>query len=183
MPTNSATRPQRTAPCRSGSGTTPRSNGRRPRNNSAPSRNATGTAGCAILPFGGHFAPEYLSDEYFALYGEIVREAPRGGARPVALRRVRVPERQHGRHQRRRHAALHAASSGGDDKTGSTNSNTRWRPGTECDIELPRDGRLMALVAMDASRGRYAPCPDAFPAGAYAGHRPRGHGNCSASCA
>lgn len=43
--------------------------------------------------------------------------SPRGGARPVALRRVRVPERQHGRHQRRRHAALHAASSGGDDKT------------------------------------------------------------------
>lgn len=34
-----------------------------------------GYGGCAILPFGGHFAPEYLSDEYFALYGEIVREA------------------------------------------------------------------------------------------------------------
>ena len=38
-----------------------------------------GYGGCAILPFGGHFAPEYLSDEYFALYGEIVREAREAG--------------------------------------------------------------------------------------------------------
>ncbi len=55
--------------------------------------------------------------------------------------------------------------------------------GTECDIELPRDGRLMALVAMDSPHAEVRPCPNAFPAGAYAGHRPKGHGNCSASCA
>lgn len=34
-----------------------------------------GYGGCAILPFGKNFKPEYLSDEYFSLYGSIIKEA------------------------------------------------------------------------------------------------------------
>ncbi|WP_075559720.1 glycosyl hydrolase [Parabacteroides timonensis] len=34
-----------------------------------------GYGGCAILPFGKNFTPEYLSKEYFSLYGAIIKEA------------------------------------------------------------------------------------------------------------
>lgn len=34
-----------------------------------------GYGGCAILPFGQDFKPEYLSDDYFNLYGKIIEEA------------------------------------------------------------------------------------------------------------
>lgn len=34
-----------------------------------------GYGGCAILPFGQDFKPEYLSDDYFNLYGKIIKEA------------------------------------------------------------------------------------------------------------
>lgn len=34
-----------------------------------------GYGGCAILPFGKDFKPEYLSEPYFSLYGKIIEEA------------------------------------------------------------------------------------------------------------
>ena len=34
-----------------------------------------GYGGCAILPFGNGFQPQYLSDEYFTLYGKAIKEA------------------------------------------------------------------------------------------------------------
>ena len=34
-----------------------------------------GYGGCAILPFGNGFRPQYLSDEYFTLYGKAIKEA------------------------------------------------------------------------------------------------------------
>lgn len=38
-----------------------------------------GYGGCAILPFGPNFKPKYLSEEYFALYGQIIRQAEKAG--------------------------------------------------------------------------------------------------------
>lgn len=38
-----------------------------------------GYGGCAILPFGNGFRPEYLSDEYFALYEKAIKEAGKSG--------------------------------------------------------------------------------------------------------
>lgn len=40
-----------------------------------------GYGGCAILPFGKEFKPEYLSEEYFSLYGSIIKEARKLDAR------------------------------------------------------------------------------------------------------
>lgn len=40
-----------------------------------------GYGGCAILPFGQNFKPEYLSDDYFKLYGKIIEEAKKLDAR------------------------------------------------------------------------------------------------------
>ena len=37
--------------------------------------------GCAILPFGKNFTPEYLSEEYFSLYGAVIKEARKLDAR------------------------------------------------------------------------------------------------------
>ncbi len=37
--------------------------------------------GCAILPFGKHFSPSYLSDDYFRLYGRAVEKAKELGAK------------------------------------------------------------------------------------------------------
>ncbi|GEM_PF-163518 len=39
-----------------------------------------GYGGCAILPFGKNFQPEYLSDAYFRMYGSIIDEARKMGA-------------------------------------------------------------------------------------------------------
>ena len=39
-----------------------------------------GYGGCGILPFGGDFKPEYLSDAYFDRYGAVVEEAKSLGA-------------------------------------------------------------------------------------------------------
>lgn len=39
-----------------------------------------GYGGCAILPFGADFRPEYLSEEYMSLYEKVVRQAQRLGA-------------------------------------------------------------------------------------------------------
>lgn len=39
-----------------------------------------GYGGCAILPFGGGFRPNYLSDSYFQLYGDAVEKARSLGA-------------------------------------------------------------------------------------------------------
>lgn len=38
-----------------------------------------GYGGCAILPFGRNFKPDYLSEDYFALYGKIIAEARKSG--------------------------------------------------------------------------------------------------------
>ena len=37
--------------------------------------NKDGYGGCAILPFGQRFRPEYLSDKYFSVYGEVIKLA------------------------------------------------------------------------------------------------------------
>lgn len=39
-----------------------------------------GYGGCAILPFGKGFRPSYLSDEYFTLYGKVIKEAGKAKA-------------------------------------------------------------------------------------------------------
>ena len=39
-----------------------------------------GYGGCGILPFGGKFAPEYMSEEYFSRYGAMVEAAKASGA-------------------------------------------------------------------------------------------------------
>lgn len=38
-----------------------------------------GYGGCAILPFGNGFRPQYLSDEYFTLYQKAIKEAEKAG--------------------------------------------------------------------------------------------------------
>lgn len=108
-----------------------------------------GYGGCAILPFGGNFAPEYLSDEYFALYGEIVREAQKAGLAMSLYDEYGFPS-----------GSMGAINGDGTPRFMQRHPEATIKrldkyeyplaPGIACDIELPREGRLMALVAMDS---------------------------------
>ena len=108
-----------------------------------------GYGGCAILPFGGNFAPGYLSDEYFALYGEIVREARNTGLTMSLYDEYGFPS-----------GSMGAINGDGTPRFMQRHPEATIKrldkheyplaTGIACDIELPREGRLMALVAMDS---------------------------------
>lgn len=107
-----------------------------------------GYGGCAILPFGRHFAPEYLSDAYFALYGQIIGEARKAGLTMSLYDEYGFPSGSMG-------------AINGDDTPRFMQRHPEatikrldkheyaLSPGKACDIALPKQGRIMALVAMD----------------------------------
>lgn len=105
--------------------------------------------GCAVLPFGGNFAPEYLSDEYFALYGEIIREARDARLTMSLYDEYGFPS-----------GSMGAINGDGTPRFMQRHPEATIKrldkyeysltAGAECDIELPHEGRLMSLVAMDS---------------------------------
>lgn len=108
-----------------------------------------GYGGCAILPFGGNFAPEYLSEEYFDLYGGIIREAREAGLTMSLYDEYGFPS-----------GSMGAINGDGTPRFMQRHPEATIKrldkheyplaAGAECNIELPRGGRLMALVAMDS---------------------------------
>ena len=108
-----------------------------------------GYGGCAVLPFGGNFAPEYLSDEYFALYGEIIREARDARLTMSLYDEYGFPS-----------GSMGAINGDGTPRFMQRHPEATIKrldkyeysltAGAECDIELPHEGRLMSLVAMDS---------------------------------
>lgn len=108
-----------------------------------------GYGGCAVLPFGGNFAPEYLSDEYFALYGEIVREARDAGLTLSLYDEYGFPS-----------GSMGAINGDGTPRFMQRHPEATIKrldkheypltAGASCDIELPHEGRIMSLVAMDS---------------------------------
>lgn len=108
-----------------------------------------GYGGCAILPFGGNFAPEYLSEDYFALYGQIVRQAREAGLTMSLYDEYGFPS-----------GSMGAINGDGTPRFMQRHPEATIKrldkyeypleAGTACDIRLPREGRLMALVAMDS---------------------------------
>lgn len=115
-----------------------------------------GYGGCAILPFGGNFAPEYLSDDYFALYGEIVREARNGGFQLSLYDEYGFPS-----------GSMGAINGDGTPRFMELHPDATIKrldkyeyplaAGEECDIPLPEEGRMMSLVAMDSLTWRITP--------------------------
>ena len=105
-----------------------------------------GYGGCAVLPFGKNFSPEYLSDEYFNLYKTLLEEAQNCGAHVLLYDEFAFPSGSMG--------AYHAdgvprfmnkypnATTKRLDKLEVIVSSKREK------ISVPK-GKLMAVVAMD----------------------------------
>lgn len=118
-----------------------------------------GYGGCAILPFGRNFKPEYMSEEYLDLYGKIVRYATENGLTMSLYDEYGFPSGSMG------------AINGDDtprfmqrhpDATIKRLDKTEYpvTAGAPCRIELPSEGKLMSLVAMEAVSKQIIPLAD-----------------------
>lgn len=108
-----------------------------------------GYGGCAILPFGRNFKPEYMSADYLDAYGRIVRYAANHGLTMSLYDEYGFPSGSMGAingddtprfMQRHPEATIKRL----DKFEYSVN------PGETCRIELPEEGTLMSVVAMEA---------------------------------
>ncbi|MCQ2118608.1 MAG: hypothetical protein MJY84_01655 [Bacteroidales bacterium] len=112
--------------------------------------------GCAILPFGDKFRPEYLSDEYFDLYATAVEVARKAGAQMSVYDEYGFPSgsmgaingngvprfaRNHPGHAIKRLDKIEYST----------------RPSARFSVQLPAEGRRMATVAMDKNTGEVLP--------------------------
>lgn len=104
--------------------------------------------GCAILPFGNRFSPEYLSEEYFSLYADVVGAAAAAGASVVLYDEYGFPSGSMG--------AINGDSVPRfmDRHPGSTVKRLdkfEYTPGVDgvCSFQMPERGKVMSLVAMD----------------------------------
>lgn len=111
-----------------------------------------GYGGCAILPFGERFAPEYLSDEYMKLYEKVAQMAQTWGAQMSLYDEYGFPSGSMG------------AINGNGQKRFMDNhpGHTLKRldkveyatvPGMVLEQQLSTEGKLMAVVAMDKHTG------------------------------
>ena len=122
-----------------------------------------GYGGCAILPFGRGFQPEYLSDDYFRLYGEAVSKARALGAHMSIYDEYGFPSGSMGaingsgvttfmnRHPRHTVKRLDKAK-------------YAVRGGAALDTLLTLQGTLMALVAWNADTKQILPLRDHYDA-------------------
>ncbi len=108
--------------------------------------------GCAILPFGEDFQPEYLSDEYFNLYGAVIDLAREKGAQMSVYDEYGFPSGSMGAingNGVRRFADSHP----GHTIKRLDKFEYETKPSSAFSVQLSSDGTRMATVAMDKSTG------------------------------
>lgn len=112
--------------------------------------------GCAILPFGSRFSPEYLSEEYFSLYGDLIKSAAESGASVVLYDEYGFPSGSMG--------AINGDSvprfmEKYPDATVKRLDKLEYTPDQDgmCSFSLPDKGKVMSLVAMDTVSGEIVP--------------------------
>ena len=108
--------------------------------------------GCAILPFGKDFQPEYLSDEYFDLYGAIIDLAREKGAQMSMYDEYGFPSGNMGTingNGVRRFADNHP----GHTIKRLDKFEYETEPSSTFSMQLGSGGKRMATVAMDKSTG------------------------------
>lgn len=107
-----------------------------------------GYGGCAILPFGGNFAPKYMSDEYLDTYGAMVDYAREKGLTMSLYDEYGFPS-----------GSMGAINGDGNPRFMTLHPEATIKrldkheyavtPATANRIALPAEGRLMSVVAMD----------------------------------
>ena len=108
--------------------------------------------GCAILPFGKDFQPEYLSDEYFALYESIIGLAREKGTQMSIYDEYGFPSGSMGAINGdgvRRFADRHP----GHTIKRLDKFEYETVPSSACSVRLGSDGTRMATVAMEKNTG------------------------------
>ncbi|MCQ2149737.1 MAG: hypothetical protein MJY45_05230 [Bacteroidales bacterium] len=108
--------------------------------------------GCAIVPFGKDFQPDYLSDEYFNIYGAVIDFAREKGAQMSIYDEYGFPSGSMG--------AINGngVSRFADNHPGHTIKRLDkfeygTRPSSALRIQLGSGGKRMATVAMDKNTG------------------------------
>lgn len=141
---------------------------------------ADGYGGCAVLPFGRSFAPEYLSEDYFKIYGSIVDYAKKNGLTMSLYDEFGFPSGSMG-------------AINGDDTPrfmqrhpGATikrldKHEFPLQNGNENILKLPEDGKIMSVVAMDMDSKRIIPLTDSIKDGVLRYTTP-GNGSWKALC-
>ncbi len=109
-----------------------------------------GYGGCAILPFGTGFRPEYLSDDYFSLYGAAVTKASSLGAHMSIYDEYGFPSGSMGAING---SGVTTFMNNHPEHTIKRLDKTEYRvsSGATVDRQLSVQGKLMSLVAMNSS--------------------------------
>lgn len=119
-----------------------------------------GYGGCAILPFGGNFAPKYMSDEYLDTYGAMVDYAREKGLTMSLYDEYGFPS-----------GSMGAINGDGNPRFMTHHPEATIKrldkheyaatPATSNRIALPAEGRLMSVVAMDTVTFEIRPLTEA----------------------
>ena len=120
-----------------------------------------GYGGCAILPFGGGFRPDYLSDDYFRLYGAAVNKARSLGARMSIYDEYGFPSGSMGAING---SGVTTFKNNHPDYTIKRLDKIEYRvgSGTTFDRQLNLSGKLMSLVAWNTNTKEIIPLRDYY---------------------
>ena len=123
--------------------------------------NVDGYGGCAILPFGGGFRPDYLSADYFTLYGRAVNKARSLGAHMSIYDEYGFPSGSMGAING---SGVTTFMNNHPEHTIKRLDKTEYRVGSGAtfDRELSLQGKLMSVVAWNTSTKEIVPLRDFY---------------------
>ena len=120
-----------------------------------------GYGGCAILPFGGAFRPEYLSEEYFTLYGKAVSKARSLGAHMSIYDEYGFPSGSMGAING---SGVTTFMNNHPDHTVKRLDKTEYRvsSGATFNRQITLQGKLMSIVAYNLNTKEVVPLRDYY---------------------
>ncbi len=112
--------------------------------------------GCAILPFGGGFRPDYLSEEYFNLYAQIIEQSKAYGARMSMYDEYGFPSGNMGTINGNG-VARFRDNHPQDVVKRLDKQEYPTQPSSHCSLQLSTKGKRMSTVAFSKQSGQVIP--------------------------
>ena len=112
--------------------------------------------GCAILPFGGGFRPDYLSEEYFNLYAQIIELSKAYGARMSMYDEYGFPSGNMGTINGNG-VARFRDNHPQDVVKRLDKQEYPTQPSSHCSLQLSTEGKRMSTVAFSKQSGQVIP--------------------------